>query len=126
MMNDETMTHDTETTVCVICVRDSVVYSFAASPHHSFFSLSFFLCIFQNKIILVQILCVYMLQVKYGIDNVRGSVWCQAELTPSQREEIAKAIDEEVYERCYGCKIQGHFLKECPAAALNYSLTQTE
>jgi hypothetical protein len=65
-----------------------------------------------------------MLQIIHGIENVRGSVWCQAVLTPLQKEEIYKAIDEEVYERCYGCKIAGHFLNDCPMTALTY--TQTE
>jgi hypothetical protein len=66
------------------------------------------------------------LQIEYGVDNVRGSVWCQAELTATQREEIAKAIDEEVYERCYGCKMEGHFILDCPVTTLQYSSTQTE
>mgnify|MGYP003386844586 CR=1 FL=1 len=58
------------------------------------------------------------MQIIYGIDNVRGSVWCQEVLTPLQKEEIAKAIDEEVYERCYGCKKEGHFVNDCPVSAL--------
>jgi len=62
----------------------------------------------------------------YGVDNVRGSAWCQEELTPQQREDIAKAIDEEVYERCYGCKIQGHFVNDCPMRSLNYAQSQTQ
>lgn len=66
------------------------------------------------------------MQIIYGIDNVRGSVWCQEVLTPLQKEEIAKAIDEEVYERCYGCKKEGHFVNDCPVSALVYSQTQTE
>jgi hypothetical protein len=65
-----------------------------------------------------------MLQIVYGVDKVRGSVWCQHELTSAQKEDIARAIDEEVYERCHGCKVDGHFINECPMTTLEY--TQTE
>lgn len=50
---------------------------------------------------------------RYGIDNVRGGVYCQMNLTPAQIAFLKKEI-EGALNLCYKCKQAGHLARYCP------------
>jgi hypothetical protein len=50
---------------------------------------------------------------EFGIDNVRGSIYCQVNLTSSQKDEILRHIRGE-YDLCLSCGADDHFVKDCP------------
>lgn len=49
---------------------------------------------------------------KYGVDNVRGSRFCDVELTQDDKFYILELLDS-IYDRCYKCGKNGHFSYNC-------------
>lgn len=49
---------------------------------------------------------------KYGIENVRGDVYCQVNLSNEDIRMIQKEIDGAA-DQCYVCHQKGHFTKQC-------------
>ncbi|ARF10542.1 putative GIY-YIG superfamily endonuclease [Hokovirus HKV1] len=49
---------------------------------------------------------------KYGIDNVRGGIYCSDYLTNNEEIEINKRIAS-IYDHCYKCMSKDHFAKDC-------------
>lgn len=50
---------------------------------------------------------------KYGIDNVRGGSFSQAEINENERNVIEKMF-RNASDMCFGCGEKGHFVKFCP------------
>lgn len=50
---------------------------------------------------------------KYGVDRVRGSVYCRLELTDEEKREIEKHI-RSARDVCYNCGSWDHFVSNCP------------
>ena len=48
----------------------------------------------------------------YGIDNVRGSIFCYENLSDSDKSYIQKMIDS-ANNKCYDCSGEGHFSSKC-------------
>jgi hypothetical protein len=54
----------------------------------------------------------------YGIDNVRGDIFCQIELFKSEKEYLLKEIRSSK-NQCYKCGKNNHFAKRCPSNNLS-------
>lgn len=50
---------------------------------------------------------------QYGIENVRGGIFCSLELQPDEINLIKKMIIGSS-NRCYSCEEKGHFANKCP------------
>ena len=50
---------------------------------------------------------------KYGIENVRGGVYCQLTLSDTEINMLRKEILGN-QNKCYGCGESGHFIRDCP------------
>jgi P4 family phage/plasmid primase-like protien len=51
---------------------------------------------------------------KYGIDNVRGDIYCQIILSEADRIHLLKELDS-AKDSCYKCHGLGHFVSDCTA-----------
>lgn len=56
----------------------------------------------------------------YGIDNVRGGVYTQLELSEAQRVMLLSEL-QGADDRCFNCSKTGHFAKECPTRRVTSS-----
>jgi len=59
---------------------------------------------------------------KYGIENVRGTTYCQINLSKKTIEEINMQI-KGANDRCYTCGSSGHFAAKCPSTNNNTNNT---
>jgi P4 family phage/plasmid primase-like protien len=53
----------------------------------------------------------YVLQ--YGLENVRGDIYCQINLSPQDIKHLNKELDS-ANNSCYSCHQIGHFISTCP------------
>lgn len=55
---------------------------------------------------------------KYGIDNVRGGSYCQANITKQEKDKILHIIRSNT-NKCFECGEEGHFSKNCKSKGNN-------
>ena len=49
---------------------------------------------------------------KYGIDNVRGGIYCRISLDSAEKNIIQRSI-QGMNDLCYKCGSKNHFIKDC-------------
>jgi putative DNA primase/helicase len=65
----------------------------------------------------------YVLQ--YGLENVRGDIYCQIILSPQDIKHLNKELDS-ANNSCYSCHQLGHFVSRCPFNSIGSLIAKSE